>query len=300
MPAGPVKVACRVALPPARRATELEGAPRFGGNGPGRLCKRVRGIGWPAGGYPRRVAGPPAVGLPGAGKPVRRELRVAVVKFDAYDLDPTIYDEMFLPDGAPREHCWQLYETLNELSAVELTSIHERVNRSFSNEGITFTVYGDDEAEERIIPIDCLPGLMAAASWRQVETGLTQRIKALNLFLQDVYGDARIVHDGVIPEDVVFGCPQYRTEMQGYSPPHGSWAAICGTGLVRTNDGFMVLEDNLRVPSGVSYMLANRKASKASLRRLYRSMRVREAEHYGQELLATLQELSPGGLPTLP
>ena len=215
--------------------------------------------------------------------------------FSAYDLDGAIYDEMFLSDGTPREQCRQLHETLSRLSAEELGTIQERVTRSFSNEGITFTVYGDDEADERIIPIDCLPRVLSGAEWRQLEAGLTQRLKALNLFLEDVYGEARIIADGVIPVDVVRGCPQYRIEMRGFSAPHGTWVSICGTDLVRTNDGFMVLEDNLRVPSGVSYMLANRKAVKASLRRLYRSSRVQEVEHYGRILLETLRELAPEG-----
>ena len=197
--------------------------------------------------------------------------------FDNYDLDPAFYDEMFLQDGTPREHCQQLYETLTRFSAEELNSIQERVARSFSNEGITFTVYGDDEADERIIPVDSIPRVMSATDWREIEVGLTQRIKALNLFLEDVYGPSRsndrfgvprIVDDGVIPVDVVRGCPQYRIEMRGFSAPYGTWVAICGTDLVRTNDGFKVLEDNLRVPSGVSYMLANRKTAKASLRRV--------------------------------
>ena len=111
----------------------------------------------------------------------------------------------------------------------------------------------------------------------------------------DRSGVPRIVDDGVIPVDVVRGCPQYRIEMRGFSAPYGTWVAICGTDLVRTNDGFKVLEDNLRVPSGVSYMLANRKTAKASLRRLYRAVRVQEIEHYGQVLLKTLQELAPVG-----
>ncbi len=215
--------------------------------------------------------------------------------FDSYDLDPSIHDEMFLPDGAPRDHCRQLHEALLGLSTEDLGSIQERVTRSFSSEGITFTVYGDDEADERIIPIDCVPRMLSGADWRQLEAGLTQRLKALNSFLEDVYGEARIITDGVIPVDVVRGCPQYRVEMRDFSAPHGTWVAICGTDLVRTNDGFMVLEDNLRVPSGVSYMLANRKAAKASLRRLYRSSRVREVEHYGRMLLETLRELAPRG-----
>ncbi len=216
--------------------------------------------------------------------------------FDAYDLNAAIYDEMFLPDGTPREHCRELYDTLCRLSDEELNAIQERVTHSFSTEGITFTVYGDDEADERIIPIDCVPRLISATEWQHLESGLTQRIAALNRFLEDVYGEASIIADGVIPADVVRGCPQYRIEMRGVCVPHGTWVAVCGTDLVRTlDDGFVVLEDNLRVPSGVSYMIANRKVVKTSLRRLYRSCRVREVEHYGQVLLQTLRELAPEG-----
>ena len=215
--------------------------------------------------------------------------------FDAYDHDDAIYDEMFLPDGTPREHCRALYDTLRELSGDEVDRIQERVTRSFSNEGITFTVYGDDEVDERIIPIDCVPRILPNAEWRQLETGLTQRLGALNRFLDDIYGDARIISDGVIPADMVLDCPQYRIEMRGVSVPNGTWVAICGTDLIRTHDGFRVLEDNLRVPSGVSYMIANRKAVKTSLRRLYRRCRVREVEHYGRVLLDTLRELAPDG-----
>ena len=217
------------------------------------------------------------------------------MNFNSYNLDLSIYDEMFQPDGPAREHYRPLHEILCQLSAEELSSIQERVTRSFSNEGISFTVYGGEEGEERIIPVDCIPRVLSGAEWRHLEKGLTQRLKALNRFLADVYGDARIISDGVIPVDVVRDCPQYRIEMRGFSAPYGTWVAICGTDLVRTNDGFRVLEDNLRVPSGVSYMIANRKAVKLSLRRLYRSSRVQEVEHYGRLLLTTLRELAPSG-----
>ena len=183
--------------------------------------------------------------------------------FDSYDLDATFYDEMFEADGSPRSDCRQLHEALLDLSAEELASIQERVTSSFSNEGITFTVYGDAEADERIIPVDCVPRVLSSADWRHLESGLAQRLKTLNLFLEDVYGEAKAVADGVIPADVVYSCPQYRTQMRGFSAPNGTWVSICGTDLIRTNDGFRVLEDNLRVPSGVSYMIANRKAVKA-------------------------------------
>ena len=217
------------------------------------------------------------------------------MNFNAYNIDLSIYDEMFLQDRTPREHYRPLHESLSRLSAEELSSIQERVTRSFSNEGISFTVYGDQEGEERIIPVDCLPRVLSRAEWRFLEKGLTQRVKTLNLFLQDIYGESCIIDDGVIPVDVVQGCPQYRMEMRGFSVPHGTWVGICGTDLIRTNDGFRVLEDNLRVPSGVSYMIANRKAVKASLRQLYRSSHVQEVEHYGRLLLTTLLELAPSG-----
>ena len=111
--------------------------------------------------------------------------------FDSYDLDPIFYDEMFLADGSSRVACRQLHEALLDLSAEELASIQERVTRSFSNEGITFTVYGDAEADERIIPVDCVPRVLSNADWRHLESGLAQRLRTLNLFLEDVYDEAK-------------------------------------------------------------------------------------------------------------
>ena len=137
----------------------------------------------------------------------------AAINFDKYILESSVYDEMFQPGGAPREHCQRLHETLSQLSVEELSSIQERVTRSFSNEGISFMVYGDEEGEERIIPVDCLPRVLSGAEWGYLETGLAQRVKALNLFLEDVYGEGRIIDNGVIPADMVYGCPQYRMEM---------------------------------------------------------------------------------------
>ncbi len=216
--------------------------------------------------------------------------------FDSYNLDDVFYDEMFLPDGTPREHCRGLHGLLLELAAEDVFTMQERVTRSFSQEGISFKVYGDEQEEERIIPVDLLPRIVSAEDWRVVEQGLAQRLKTLNLFLDDIYNDGRIVRDGVIPADVVFECPQYRTQMKGFSPPLGAWAVICGSDVVRTNDGFHILEDNLRVPSGMSYMIANRKAVKATMRRLFRSSRVHGVERYGETLLSILRELAPEGV----
>ena len=218
------------------------------------------------------------------------------VEFSNYEISPPFYDEMFHAEGLPRQHCVELHSTLTNLSEIELSTMQDRVTRSFYNEGITFIVYGDEAAGERIIPIDCIPRVLANAEWRHIEAGLDQRVRALNLFLEDVYNDAKIISDGVIPADVVRDCPQYRVEMRGLSAPHGAWVAICGTDLVRTNDGFRVLEDNLRVPSGVSYMIATRKTVKANLRNAYRSSQVLDVEHYGRLLLTTLREIAPPGV----
>ena len=248
-----------------------------------------------------------------------------MVNFDHYDLNPSIYDEMFLSNGQPRPHAQLLFDALNQLSPTELASIQSRVHRTFSTESISFTVYGDhapgEPAEERIIPVDPIPRIIAAADWLTLSHGLEQRVKALNRFLQDVYGPAHIIADGVVPADMILDCPQFRPQMRDFSQPYGSWVAVCGTDIIRVPSNpphhdpntvipvrpggirnppdaeFRVLEDNLRVPSGVSYMIANRKAAKASLPRIYRSARVQEVEHYGAALQATLRELAPNAKP---
>ncbi len=225
-----------------------------------------------------------------------RTKRTATLDFNNYEIEPSFYDEMFDIDGSPRQHCVELHSTLSQLTQLELSTMQERVTRSFYNEGITFIVYGNEAAGERIIPIDCVPRVLANAEWRHIEAGLDQRLRALNLFLQDIYNEARIIADGVIPPDVIRDCPQYRIEMRGLSALHGAWVAICGSDLVRTNDGFRVLEDNLRVPSGVSYMIATRKAVKANLRGVYRRSNVLDVEHYGSLLSLTLRELAPPGV----
>ena len=219
------------------------------------------------------------------------------MNFDNYSLDPAIYDEMFFQEGSPRPEAQILYEALSQLSSEELATIQGRVNRAFSSESISFTVYGDAEAEERIIPVDPIPRVITSSDWSFLSQGLEQRVKALNSFLGDIYGPARIISDGVIPADMILDCPQFRPEMRDFSQPFGVWVAVCGTDIIRVGDGFKVLEDNLRVPSGVSYMIANRKASKASLPRVYRSARVQDVEQYGTALQTTLRELAPNGKP---
>ncbi len=218
------------------------------------------------------------------------------MNFDAYELATDVFDELFAEEGSPHPHCHELHDTLEQFSPTDLSAIGEWITRSFTNEGITFTVYGDDEAEERIIPIDCIPRVMSATEWSGLTAGLEQRLAALNRFLEDIYGEMRIITDGVIPAGVVLDCPQYRPEMRGFQTPGGTWVGICSTDLVRTQHGFHVLEDNLRVPSGVSYMLAMRKATKSAMRLLYRRTGVRDIENYGLLLAETLRELAPEGV----
>ena len=173
-----------------------------------------------------------------------------------------------------------------------MANIQERVTRSFTHEGISFTLYGEEESTERIIPIDAVPRIVPQSEWQQIEDGLKQRLAALNRFLHDVYHEARIVKDGVIPADIIKNCPQYRLEMHGVETPNNVYVGICGSDIVRTLDGYRVLEDNLRVPSGVSYMIANRRAVKSNLPRTFRQSNVLGVEHYGRFLFETLKELS--------
>ncbi len=216
--------------------------------------------------------------------------------FAGYEIESAFYDEMFDAAGSSRPHCSRLWEALNGIPPSELAIMQERAERSFLHEGITFSVYGEEGAHERIIPIDFLPRILDAHDWDLIERGLRQRIETLNLFLADIYGPGRILSDGVVPAGLVHDCPQFREEMRGVEVPHGAYISVCGTDIVRTNDGFLLLEDNLRVPSGVSYMLANRRAVKTSFRNLFRQHRVRGIEHYGLLLRQTLAELAPSGV----
>ena len=193
-------------------------------------------------------------------------------------------------------HTQRFFEVLKNADPVTLQNIQERVSRSFLNEGISFTLYDDNEASERTIPIDCIPRILPSWEWQELEEGLAQRLAALNSFLEDVYHDGNILKDRVVPMELVRNCPAYRVEMRGFNIPNKTWVSICGTDIVRTHDGFRVLEDNLRVPSGVSYMIANRNAVKANFSRTYRNHRVHEVSHYGEFLHQTLVEMAPEGV----
>ena len=216
---------------------------------------------------------------------------------DDYQLDHA-YDEMFERAGGLHEHYVQLMEHFGSLPQAELQRKKQAADLSFLNQGITFTVYGKEEGTEKIFPYDLLPRVITAQEWERVERGLKQRITALNLFLKDIYNEGRILKDGVVPREIVYSCKQFRRHMIGLNVPRNVYIAVTGTDLIRLEDGeFVVLEDNLRVPSGVSYMLTNRRVMKRIFPQLFRSYNVRPIEQYTQMLLATLRSLAPEGRP---
>ena len=208
------------------------------------------------------------------------------------------YDEMFSGPGVLHPHYQPLLDHFSSLPADELRQRKQAADLSFLNQGITFTVYGREEGTEQIFPYDPIPRIVTAAEWATVERGLTQRITALNLFLKDIYNEGRILKDGVVPREIVYSCKHFRRQMVGLQVPRNVYVAVCGTDLIRMEDGeFVVLEDNLRVPSGVSYMLTNRRVMKRIFPQLFRSYNVRPIEQYTQLLLGTLRSLAPEGRP---
>lgn len=213
---------------------------------------------------------------------------------DYYVVHDTCYDETFAREQQPRSHYQTLVERLVNLTASEVAYRQQAANVTFLNQGITFTVYGDDEGTERPFPFDLLPRILTGSEWQAIESGLAQRLRALNLFLHDIYHEGKIFKDKIVPYELVASSKHYRREMRGVDVPHDIYVSVCGTDLVRLPDGkFAVLEDNLRVPSGVSYMLANRQVTKHVFPRLFQNYGVRPIDQYGQALLNTLQSLAP-------
>jgi len=203
------------------------------------------------------------------------------------------YDEMLTAHGQVRGHYAAFHQRIAALSQAEMSERQRTLERFFLLQGITFTVYGGESSTERIIPTDVLPRIIPAAEWARIETGLIQRLRALNMFLADIYGPQQILMDGIVPRELVLGAPSYRREMQNLYVPHQAYANVCGSDLIRQPDGeFAVLEDNLRVPSGVSYMLANREASRRTFPGSFREARVRAIDRYPDLLLSTLKSMA--------
>ena len=185
---------------------------------------------------------------------------------------------------------------LEESPAEDLRRSKQESDLIFLNQGITFTVYGKEEGTERIFPHDLLPRIITRKDWEHVEAGLTQRITALNLFLRDIYHEGRILNDGIVPRELVYTCKYFRRQMRGLRVPKNVYISVTGSDLIRDLDGqYMVLEDNLRVPSGVSYMLTGRQVMKRIFPKVFRQSGVLPIEDYPQILLQSLRALSPDG-----
>jgi uncharacterized circularly permuted ATP-grasp superfamily protein len=220
-----------------------------------------------------------------AGKPIMR--------FDHYEVGD-FFDELFDASGRPRALARALVGCIEGLPAGELLTRQRAAERALLRMGITFNVYGEQAGREKIFPFDLIPRMVSAAEWEHIERGLKQRITALNLFIHDLYHDQKILKDGVVPADVVLSSKAYRQPCRGFEPPHGIWCHVVGTDLVRHRDGqIYVLEDNLRCPSGVSYVLQNRALMKSLFPEVFASSRIRPVSNYPGRLRDMLEYLAP-------
>ena len=207
------------------------------------------------------------------------------------------FDEMFGRNGTPSGHYRKLQEAFRQIAPEDFNAKRNAVDLSFLRQGVTFNVYGDSRGTERVFPFDLVPRIIPAVEWDHIERGLVQRVTALNLFLHDIYHEQRIVKDGVVPAHYILSGKHFRREFVNFAVPKDIYLHICGTDLIRDDKGqYLVLEDNGRCPSGVSYVLENRRAMKRTFRGLFEKVGVRPVEHYPQELLKSLQYIAPAGV----
>ena len=211
--------------------------------------------------------------------------------FDGYNTDG-FYDEMFAPDGSARSAVQMLVERIESFPEGELNRRQIAAEYALLRMGITFNVYADEQGVEKIFPFDLIPRIIDANEWEWIERGLKQRIHALNLFIDDVYHDQKILKDGIVPADVVLSSERYLQPCIGLDPPRGVWCHITGTDLVRDGDGQVyVLEDNLGCPSGVSYVVENRQLMKRTFPQLFGMSQIQPVEDYPSQLLNMLRYL---------
>ncbi|MFV0445180.1 MAG: circularly permuted type 2 ATP-grasp protein, partial [Planctomycetaceae bacterium] len=212
-----------------------------------------------------------------------------------YPTTTTTYDEFVEPGGSPRNAT--LADALDQVTIAELGDRQRFSELQLREKGITFAVYGHEEGTEKVWPFDIVPRVVSQAEWAHVSAGLKQRIRALNLFLDDIYGPQQILKDRVIPRELVLTAKTYRKQCEGFRPPKGVWTHITGTDLVRHADGKVyVLEDNLRCPSGVSYVLENRELMKRVLPEAFQGTSIAPVEGYPEQLLETLLQTAPDGV----
>jgi len=219
------------------------------------------------------------------------------VQWDLYNPED-FYDELFSDKGQPRPSAAALIQWMQGLRPDELQRHRETAQVALLKLGVTFSVYSDNQGIERVFPFDIIPRIISAQEWQTLEKGLKQRIQALNLFLNDMYGEQRILNDGKIPHEVVFSATGFLKPCVGLKPPSDVWCHITGTDLVRDREGrWYVLEDNLRVPSGISYVLENRRVMKSTFPAIFQTMAIQPVDDYPSHLLETLLNLAPPQLP---
>lgn len=215
------------------------------------------------------------------------------MQFLQYD-SSGFYDELFLSGNQPRPEFTPLIKILCQLPEGELLRRHQAAQQALFRYGATFHVYGEQQGEERILPFDLIPRIIPTQEWQYLEKGLRQRIQALNLFIDDVYHDQKIIKDQVIPKELILSSKGFLKPCVGLHPPHGIWCHITGTDIVRNGDGqFYVLEDNLRCPSGVSYVLENRRVMKSTFPQIFQEMAIQPVDQYPGQLLEALLHLAP-------
>lgn len=204
------------------------------------------------------------------------------------------YDELFEAKGKPRPEAQLLVQRLSSLSLEEIKQRQQAAQNALFSLGATFNVYSDNQGTERILPFDIIPRIVAAPEWDYLERGLKQRIEALNLFIDDVYHDQKIIQDGVISREIIESSQGFLKPCIGLKPPGKIWCHITGTDLIRDRDGqWYVLEDNLRCPSGVSYVLENRRIMKGTFPQVFQTLAIKPVEDYSSHLLETLLNLAP-------
>jgi len=213
--------------------------------------------------------------------------------FQSYEVGD-FFDEMFGEDGTPRSAARRLVANLESLPQGELTNRQRAAERALMQMGITFNVYGERAGTEKIFPFDLIPRIVSASEWSGIEKGLKQRITALNLFIDDLYHNQRILKDGILPAEIILSSKAYRQQCKGFNPPRGIWCHVTGTDLVRHRDGrIYVLEDNLRCPSGVSYVLENRAIMKSMFPQVFAQSKIRPVASYPSRLRDMLEFLAP-------
>lgn len=210
-----------------------------------------------------------------------------------YALTEGIYDEMGSTAGVRNQYA-QVLAALQQFNVADLQQKDRLAGELFMNQGITFTVYSDNKGIERIFPFDIIPRIITSAEWNHIELGIKQRLKALNLFLKDIYNDQQIVKEGIVPAALIASCPHYTREVFGIKVPYDIYVHISGIDLIRGDDGtFYILEDNLRTPSGVSYMLENREVTKRIFPEMLNNNKVKMVSNYPLQLHEILLQLAP-------